>query len=46
MKTVVFIVNDFNSHTREGVTTKYNITLVYNSDFNSHTREGVTIHQK
>ena len=33
---------DFNSHTREGVTTRYRRKGTPLQDFNSHTREGVT----
>ena len=34
-------MEDFNSHTREGVTSQVALN-VYKEDFNSHTREGVT----
>ena len=37
----VIVPDDFNSHTREGVT-KRSVECVYTFYFNSHTREGVT----
>ena len=35
-------MKNFNSHTREGVTKKYNCKIGNIVNFNSHTREGVT----
>ena len=35
--------NNFNSHTREGVTAGDNGVVTIPNDFNSHTREGVTL---
>ena len=35
--------DDFNSHTREGVTSRFGHIHLLQIHFNSHTREGVTI---
>ena len=35
-------MQDFNSHTREGVTSRAIINFAVAQNFNSHTREGVT----
>ena len=36
------VLQDFNSHTREGVTCRLLVRLLVGVYFNSHTREGVT----
>ena len=36
------LINNFNSHTREGVTLPCSLKNIYSYNFNSHTREGVT----